>query len=324
MATRPNSGPSSGPAAFLDAIPLRFTTLACALCAFAFIGLSLRGQNLQWDEASRWGYLPPDAIWEGKPWGLISSVFVHLQFFHIAFNVYWLWILGNCLEQKIGSWRWLAFFLSAAWVSSALQLLLSGETGIGMSGVGYALFGFGWVARSKMPEFGRILDNQTVLIFVLWLVGCAIATQLKLVNIGNAAHLGGMVFGAGVAGLFVLKWKPVLLAPALLALCALSIVPLFWCPTSPTWNALQADKALERKDYNAAIKLYERSLEMGQDPKWAWTNLALLYQEQHNASEYAHAVSELRQVDAKAAQQFEDDPTTVDFSQAEPTPKPKH
>src|SRR5687768_9461977 len=129
-----------------DAAPL-LTPVACGLCIIAFLGLNFQVADTSWASLSRWGYLPDRAIWEGAPWALVTSVFVHLEIWHIGFNVYWLWILGSCLERNIGSLRWLLFFIAAAWVSSAAELLFTGNSGIGMSGVGYALFGFGWVAR---------------------------------------------------------------------------------------------------------------------------------------------------------------------------------
>jgi GlpG protein len=313
---RPRSSSNSEKFAWLDALPV-LTTVACAACFVVFIGLKVSASELLYSQTERWGLLAPGATWEGKPWGLISSVFVHLEFFHIAFNVYWLWILGGILEQKIGSLRWLIFFLGAAWVSSALQLLTSGDVGIGMSGVGYALFGFGWVARPRMPEFARILDNQTVIIFVLWLVGCAIGTQLGLVQIANMAHLGGLAFGACVAGLFVLKWKPWATAPGLVALAALSVLPLFWCPTSFMWNALEADKARDRKDYAAAIGLYKRTLEMGEDEKWSLANLAAIYAEQKNTAEYQRTVAELDKVVGENPEKSEGSEAQSESAQSE-------
>lgn len=222
----------------------RLTPIACALCLLVYVGLAMQGENATWAQASRWGYYPDSVIWQGKPWSLITSVFVHFEIFHIAFNVYWLWILGNCLEEEIGPGRWLLFFLAAAWVSSSLQLLTSGAQGIGMSGVGYALFGFGWIARHRMPAFKAILDERTITVFLLWLVGCMVATAFNIMDIANAAHLAGLAFGAVVAGVFVLRWKLPLSVAGLGLLVGLAVLPLFWCPLSPDWRAIHAARIL--------------------------------------------------------------------------------
>lgn len=283
----------------------RMTVVACVICAVVFLGLQLGGEAMTWEQSARWGYYSPDALWKGAPWALITSVFVHFEIWHIAFNLYWLWIFGNALEDAIGPWKWLAFFLGAAWVSSALQLLLSGDAGVGMSGVGYALFGFGWVARRKIPEFARLLDDRTIATFVIWLVGCAIATQLGWANIGNAAHGAGLLFGATVAAIWMLPARKLLGAAGLVALVALSLAPLVWCPLSSTWTSLQAFEAHQKSDYATAIGWYRRSIARGGDESWALSNLAMIYAEQGNAKGYAGALAELRKIDENAAQEIE-------------------
>jgi GlpG protein len=233
----------------------RLTVLACGLSALAFLGLNLLGENASWNEYAKFGYFPPTDVWEGRPWVLLTSVFVHFEIWHIAFNVYWLWILGNRLEEYMGSLRWLLLFISAAWVSSSLQLLGSGGMGVGMSGVGYALFGFIWVARSKIPSFREALSDQDIKLWLIWTVACIIATEVGLMNIGNAAHVSGLAFGAAVAAIFVLRYRLPLTVPALLLLIVASFVTFWWCPLSPVWNSQQAVAAHEREDYDAAIAL---------------------------------------------------------------------
>ena len=283
------------------------TALACLACVVVFLGLQFSGDKTLWVVLEKWGYYRPDALWTGKPWALLTSVFVHLEIWHIAFNLYWLWILGNILEDEIGPWKWLAFFFGAAWVSSALQLLISGDQGIGMSGVGYALFGFGWVARTKMPRFAAILNDQTVIVFVVWLVGCAIFTQLGLAHIANEAHGAGLLFGAAVAGLWVRKWKVPLSAAGLAALIGISVLPVFWCPTSPEWTGIQATNAFNRKDYATSAHWFERTIARGDNDqaRWAWSNLAIIYSIQRNNEKYAEAMRELQKLDPSGAGQSE-------------------
>ena len=53
------------------------TALACVYCAMVFLALNLSGDK-SWASSAHWGYFPDNAVWEGKPWALITSVFVHL------------------------------------------------------------------------------------------------------------------------------------------------------------------------------------------------------------------------------------------------------
>src|SRR5258708_5381948 len=179
-----------------------------AICIGIWLALSFDDNGGSWQSLSRVGVLPATEIWDGAYWGLLPGVFVHLALWHLAFNVYWLWTLGSRLESAIGHIRFLAFVLTAGFVSSALQLAVSDSTGIGASGVVYAIFGFMWETRHLFRSFLQVLDQRTANIFMVWLVGCIVATFLEIWNVGNAAHVSGMLFGGIVAGCFVLRpWR---------------------------------------------------------------------------------------------------------------------
>jgi membrane associated rhomboid family serine protease len=296
-----DTAPADPPAPF----PV-LTAAAGAVCGVIFLALSLQGNNATWESVSRWGYLPPEAIWNGAYWGLITSAFVHFELWHVAFNVFWLWVLGGALEQTIGSGRWLLFVLAAAFVSSGAQFA-TGDTGIGMSGVGYALFGFGWMARDRIPSFARVLPDETVKVFLIWLVGCIVATAAGFANIGNAAHVGGMLFGMGVASFWLKRFPRVPVALGLALLIAIAVVPLFWCPWASGWTSKQAYDAHARENYRQAVKWYRRTLALGEDPKWVWHNLAQIHGYLGQPLEYRQALDQLRKLDAPAAAEVEKD-----------------
>lgn len=218
-------------------------------------------------------------IWSGRYWALVTSAFVHVALWHLAFNVYWLWVLGRRLEQAIGSLPFLAFFTVAAFVSSSFQLAVSDDTGIGASGVVYAIFGFMWPARHRYPGFERVLDRRTIQLFVIWLIGCVVVTRLEVWQIGNAAHVSGLVFGAVVAGLLVLGIRRRLLVAGLATLLVLSIMPLFWCPWSVTWIGTKAYQAHAAGRYEVALERYTRLLETDPENAWGYLNRSLVYQE---------------------------------------------
>ncbi len=171
------------------------TWIVCAACVAIFIELSQGKSQLQdtlYD-------LTSTGIRSGNYWGLLTSVFTHVQLWHLIFNVYWLWILGGLLEPAIGRVNWVGFFVTAALFSSSAQFLISGNTGIGASGVVYAMFGFMWIGRERYRSFQRIATKQNIILFLGWLVYCIIATRLNIMQVGNTAHIAGLLFGAGVA-----------------------------------------------------------------------------------------------------------------------------
>ncbi|HET9481822.1 MAG TPA: rhomboid family intramembrane serine protease, partial [Candidatus Polarisedimenticolia bacterium] len=113
------------------------TYLSCAVCVMIFFKAAGMTEPHTWESLSSIGYFPAELIWEGKYLGLWSSVFVHLSFWHLAFNLYWLWLFGSAIELNAGRIVWIALFLLSGGVSSSAQLAASGETGLGASGVAY-------------------------------------------------------------------------------------------------------------------------------------------------------------------------------------------
>ena len=279
---------------------------ACVMlaCALIFIGVNLQGTNPTYAQLAPFGVYPTSAIWNGAPWALITSAFVHFEAWHLLFNLYWLWILGGNIERDIGSLKWAAFVLAAAWVSSAAQLF-SGDTGIGFSGVGYAFFGFAWAARDKLRHTNPIVHEGTVNLFLVWLVLCVALTKFGVLNVGNEAHFGGLAFGAAVGGAYARKRYAALSASAVVLLIALSFVPLFYCPLSSDWTSHAALEAHQREDWSAAEHWYRRTIALGGDKEWAYYNLALVAVEKGDRATFDEALSELRRLDPQEARDIE-------------------
>lgn len=276
--------------------------LAMAACIAVFLGLAAKNDYQSWETLSKFGYLPVTSIWDGAYWGLVTCVFVHFALWHIAFNLYWLWVLGGRLERAIGSLRFLGFFLVAAFVSSSFQLAVSDTTGIGASGVVYAIFGFMGLTRNRYPQFNEVLDERTIQIFIIWLVVCLVATRLKVWEVANAAHFFGLLFGVAVAGTFVVGRRPRLMAAGLAALVALAIVPLFWCPWSVAWLSHKAYKAHAAEQYAVAVDRYSDIIRIAPRNAWAYLNRSRAYGSL-GQWEKAHAdLQAARQIDPSIAE----------------------
>lgn len=253
------------------------TIIAIAICVLIFAGVNL-GKSDSWDSLFRWGYLSSENIWRGSYWGLVTSGFVHIAIWHLVFNVTWLWALGSRMEVAIGSLPYLLFILLATAISSAGQLAVSGHTGHGASGFLYAIFGFMWMSRDRFPSFQAVLNDQTVKLFLIWLVGCIAITYLDIVSIGNGAHVFGLLFGMAIARSFASdRWRQVARA-GLGALTVCSVMPLFWCPWSTGWLSIKAYDAHAKSDYFRAVDLYSQILRSEPENAWALYNRGLAYE----------------------------------------------
>lgn len=139
---------------------------------------------------------PARDIVKGQVWRAVTPIFLHFGILHIVFNMMWLWQFGLVLETRFRSLRFLALVLFVAIASNSAQAFFDGTNFGGMSGVNYGLFGF-LLARSKLhPDPGFVLNRQTVMTLLIWLVICYAGF---MPNVANTAHLVGFLSG-GLVG----------------------------------------------------------------------------------------------------------------------------
>jgi GlpG protein len=188
----------------------RSAPVTLALIALSILGFLLNAP-LAW--LSLFTFLPFQAVggqpvfegMQGQYWRLVTPAFLHFGWLHIVFNGLWTWELGSKVEQVMGKVNMLLLFLVIAVVSNSCQYLFGGP-GIfgGMSGVVYGLLGFAWVAPLLQPRW-RIQPARGIMIFMVgWLVVCMVGVVevLGFGAVANAAHLGGLLCGALLGGVF--------------------------------------------------------------------------------------------------------------------------
>ena len=279
------------------------TWSAVLICVGVFVGLNLEKDKHSWAVLSSFGFLPAEQIWAGSWWGAMTATLVHIAPMHAFFNLYWIWQLGRLMEDEIGSLRFLAFYLGAAVIGSTAQLAVSDTTGIGASGVVYAIFGFMWRTRLVYPRFQQLILRNTIQIFFIWLVACFFLTASGLMNIANAAHLSGLIYGAVVAECFVVRRRRAPWIAGAVALGIAALTPLWWAPWSVTWQGVKAhedivagrvDKALERLDY---------MIKRDPDNAWAHGNRGALYLQRGEAEKATADLKKARELKDESSSQ---------------------
>jgi membrane associated rhomboid family serine protease len=148
-----------------------------------------------WSKANISPFFPTAMIRRGEIWRLLTCIFPHGDILHLAFNVYWLWTFGGVIERAYGHFRTALLIFLLAVGSSALEFAFA-RGGIGLSGVGYGLFGFLWVLSRHDDRFRGAIDQQTMVLFVGWFFFCVATTVMNVMPVGNIAHAGGMLIGS--------------------------------------------------------------------------------------------------------------------------------
>ena len=150
-------------------------------------------------------------------WRLITPMFIHVNLLHLLVNMYSLWMIGPYVEKLYGSAKFVVFWVLtgiAGVVASYLTVrpnLAAGSLGrflfklldepsAGASGALFGLVGvlfvFGIKFRNELPEgFKRAFGTGMLPVILINLfIG-----YLGRGFIDNAAHLGGLISGAGLA-----------------------------------------------------------------------------------------------------------------------------
>jgi membrane associated rhomboid family serine protease len=165
---------------------------------------------------------------DAPPWWLtiLTSMFLHASILHIGFNMLFLWIFGNNVEDSMGRPRFLAFYLIAGIVAAYAQALFSSsatEPAIGASGAiagvlgGYAVL----YPRARVLTivliifFFTLIEIPALLVLGIWFllqflpaVG-QVATPDVAGGGGVAylAHVGGFIFGLAAIRLFANRYR---------------------------------------------------------------------------------------------------------------------
>jgi membrane associated rhomboid family serine protease len=249
------------------------TAIVCAVCIVLFIGINTEKDLDTWERYAKWGSYPTEEIWNGKLWGLITSNFLHVEFWHLIFNLFWFWDFGKKMEFGTSKKFYLLFILSASIISSAFEIIFAGESGIGLSGVVYAQFGFIYLSSKKSAYYKGLLAKTVTKLFVVWIPLGIVLTKFKIFNVGNAAHIGGLLWGLLLAYCLTKEKKLIKVAlPAysFLLVCAIS----FWQPFG-SLSELQskAYKLHSEGKYDEAEKAYLEILKRDEDNVFAKENL---------------------------------------------------
>ena len=168
------------------------TITLIGICVAIFVVQFLVGVNAV---ASNWGMWPAAVAVNDEWYRLLTSVFLHGSWLHLAFNMYVLFVLGPPLERLLGHVRFLALFLIAGLGGAVASFSFStiNTVSVGASGAIFGLMGALVVA-------GRHLRADITQVLVL--IGINVVIGFIAPGVDWRAHLGGLVTGAAVAFVF--------------------------------------------------------------------------------------------------------------------------
>jgi membrane associated rhomboid family serine protease len=197
-------------------------------------------------------------------WALLTHQFLHGSLEHIVSNMVGFWVLGIHLEEALGRRRYLLYYLGSGIAGGLAQLAASGgEPLIGASGAIFGLMGLFAVRfwRTKMRFLFFKMPAAVAMAILAGLQVWSIVAELRTapgddtgVQVGFFAHLGGFVFGAGLAWLTRIKDE-----------------------SKREYGIEDAEKALQERRLDEALSQYRRLLLESPDDPGLHHTLALIY-----------------------------------------------
>ncbi len=183
-----------------SAVPPAVLWLVVANVAVAFLQATV-----QHDLPELLGFAGGTVATTGAWWTAVTYMFVHAGFWHLALNLYTLWVFGPRLERAWGTKAFTAFYLWCGFGGAAAHAVFTRGPSV-LVGASAAIFGVLLAYALRWPD-DEALFFGVVPMKVWWLVAFLAVINLVMgvldVTAGagmggtaHLAHLGGFVFAA--------------------------------------------------------------------------------------------------------------------------------
>ena len=158
-----------------------------------------------------WSAIPAEIV-SGHGWiTLLTAMFMHASWLHIIGNMIFFWAFGPGIEDAMGRFRFLAFYLAGGLVAMAAQVAAAPAStvpNLGASGAIAAVMGAFLVTypsdRIRIALFFLIFVRITyvpaVLLIGLWFLmqlfsAGSVTQNVQQGGVAYMAHVGGFLFG---------------------------------------------------------------------------------------------------------------------------------
>jgi len=157
-----------------------------------------------------WGVVPAAFI----PATLVSAMFLHGSWSHVIGNMWYLWIFGDNVEDRLGHGRFIVFYLLCGVVASFAQIVLDPGSTLPMIGASGAIAGVMGAYFVLYPQsrvltlipliiFWEIVELPAIMLLGFWFLMQLFSAGAIAVTASAGGGSGGVAFMAHVAGFVV-------------------------------------------------------------------------------------------------------------------------
>lgn len=197
-----------------DHNPLKWPTPPYVMWALVIINFAVfffQVSGGQIDQADHFAGLIPAAFSGGGipgtlpgPVTLITSMFLHANFMHVFGNMLYLFVFGDDIEEVLGHWRFLGFYLACGVVGGLLFVLVDPNSTTELIGASGAVAGVisAYLLFRPCAKIWCLLGLIPLHIRAYWIIGSWAIVQVVEATTGVQdgvaywAHVGGLIAGA--------------------------------------------------------------------------------------------------------------------------------
>lgn len=166
-----------------------------------FVLMSLTGGSENIENLIRFGANAKPLVADGQWWRLFTASFIHIGFFHIMFNMYFLYNLGPVFERLYGHGAFLLIYLISGIFGNLLSFAFGSAYSVS-AGASTSLYGMlglaiGMMFVYKDDEIIRSFGSSFISVVVINVIYSFLSPR-----VGILGHAGGFIAGFALAAIF--------------------------------------------------------------------------------------------------------------------------
>lgn len=166
-----------------------------------FLIMTASGGTESIENLVRFNAMVKPLVYQGQWWRVFCAQFIHIGFFHILMNMYFLNTIGPIFERLYGPRNFLIIYLVSGVVGNLFTYAF-GSTSSVSAGASTSLYGLlglaiGIMITYKNDEILRSFGASFVSVVVINLI-----YSFVMPRVGVLGHLGGFIGGLVLAGIF--------------------------------------------------------------------------------------------------------------------------
>jgi membrane associated rhomboid family serine protease len=203
---------------------VNYLLIAANVAVFVLERLTIAAGSSPEDVLFSWGLVPRTFLVDPVlgVQTVFTSMFMHdpTNLLHIGGNMLYLWIFGDNVEDAVGHFRYLVFYVAGGICAAAAQTLINPMSGVPMVGASGAISAVLAAYAFLYPRSPITVLNPVPLLWLFWGLffqapAWAVIALFFVVNLWNAlgmsaqggvafmAHVGGFIGGAALLPVFM-------------------------------------------------------------------------------------------------------------------------